>query len=62
MILGALCVMTTGTTQMLLWCVRNWDTPLKVSNNHHFQEHFSIPPNQQMQWPSLVPTLVLAEA
>ena len=27
---GVLCVMTPGEVQMLLWCVDNWDTPLKV--------------------------------
>ena len=32
---GVLCVMIIGTTQMLLWCVESWDTPLKVTNNHY---------------------------
>ena len=29
---GALCVMVVGAVLMLLWCVDNWDTPLKVRN------------------------------
>ena len=32
---GALCVMTTGAVLMLLWCVDNQDTPLKV--RHFFK-------------------------
>ena len=31
-ICGVLCVMTFGKALMLLWCVDNWGTPLKVSN------------------------------
>ena len=59
---GVLCVIIFGTILMLLWCVRNWDTPLKVCNNHHFQNIFKYNFfHQQMQWPSAVPTLVLAE-
>jgi len=27
---GVLCVMTPGEVVMLLWCVDNWDTQLKV--------------------------------
>ena len=27
---GVLCVMTSGEVLMLLWCVDNWATPLKV--------------------------------
>ena len=27
---GALCVMISGTTQMQLLCVANWDSPLNV--------------------------------
>ena len=27
---GVLCVMTPGEVLMLLWCVDNWDTLLKV--------------------------------
>ena len=39
---GVLCVMIIGTTQMLLWCVESWDTPLKVSNNLYPQTFFTI--------------------
>ena len=41
---GVLCVMIIGTTQILLWCVESWDTPLKVSSNHYIfsQTHFTI--------------------
>ena len=27
---GVLCVMIPGEIQMQLWCVNNWDIPLKV--------------------------------
>ena len=60
---GVLCVMIIGTTQMLLCCVESWDTPLKVTNNHYISTnifHYNL--NQQMQCPSAVLTLVLAEA
>ena len=30
---GVLCVMTYGEALMLLWCVDNWDIPLKVHNS-----------------------------
>ena len=33
---GVLCVMTPGEVLMLLWCVDNWDTPLKVSSCDQF--------------------------
>ena len=32
-ICGVLCAMTLGGVLMLLWCVDNWDTLLKVSKH-----------------------------
>ena len=34
---GALCVMTPGTTVMLLWYVDSWGTLIKVRNMHAFK-------------------------
>ena len=41
---GALCVMTTGEALMPLWCVDNWDTPLKVRQkpNYHCRHDVCI--------------------
>ena len=35
MALGAPSVMTSGTTEMPVWCADNWDTPHMVIINQH---------------------------